>query len=142
MTYNKPTIEVLGEPFRSFKDPRCPPASKRQMRLPPSILQLRSWTTDRDADKSPLQDTPRRRSTNWSNAYKREILFIFRPHGVVDRAGGIWFASFNLRISRQRAYCVAFVASASSSSLSQKRNQSTVPPWEAIRDAGFVNGWS
>ena len=42
-----------------------------------------------------------------------------------------------LRNSRQRLYCSAFVGSGSSSPLSQKQNQSTLPCCEIMRSQGF-----
>src|SRR6266852_3103914 len=48
------------------------------------------------------------------------------------------FCSFSLRNSRQRAYWSAFAGSGSSSSLSQKRNQSTSPCSDASRSSGFT----
>jgi len=47
------------------------------------------------------------------------------------------FSSCSLRSSCQRAYCSALAGSGSSSSLSQKRNQSTFPCCDAILSSGF-----
>src|SRR6266481_7305112 len=52
------------------------------------------------------------------------------------------FSSCNLRSSRQRAYCSALAGSGSSSSFSQKQNQSTAPCWEVILSQALTTGWS
>src|SRR5437016_11691700 len=71
----------------------------------------------------------------WSNQPRKSIVFQFEAAG---RLLAFSIAACMVLSARQRLYRSAFVGSESSYSCSQKRNQSTDNPWEAIRSTGFV----